>query len=134
MDVWRPIPGWKSSLPAVSGDGLDAMVAAHPAVAVHFWAEWNGVDPPMDRCIRAVEEQFAGRVWFMACDIDQQENVALCKRFGVVTVPTLGVVTSARPPRLLVGYRKPEELARAIEELLKPEPPAWWQFWRRKQK
>ena len=127
--MWHPIPGWQPSLAEVVGDGLDALLSANPAVAVHFWAVWNGVDPPMEGSVRAIQHQFAGRVVFVACDVDREENVGLCKRFGVVTVPTLVVIAPGQLPLSVVGYREPEALAVALEEALKPVRRPWWRFW-----
>lgn len=127
--MWRPIPGWQPLLAEVVGDGLDALLTANPAVAVHFWAVWNGVDPPMESSIRAIPDRFAGRVLFVACDVDREENVGLCRRFGVVTVPTLAVIASGHPPSFVVGYREPNALALEVEEALKPVRRPRWRFW-----
>jgi thioredoxin-like negative regulator of GroEL len=127
--MWRPIPGWRPSLVEVVGDGLEALTSANPAVAVHFWAVWNGVDPPMEGSIRAIQDRFVGRVMFVACDADREENVRLCKRLGVVALPTLVVIASGRPPRLVVGYREPDALALAVEDALRPVPRPSWRFW-----
>lgn len=130
--MWRPIPGWRPSLEEVVGDGLDALIGGNPAVAVHFWAVWNGADPPMEGSIRAIQDRFAGRVRFVACDVDRKENVSVCKRFGVVSLPSLVVIAPERPPRLVVGYREPDALALVVEDALKPVPRPWWRLWGRR--
>jgi thioredoxin-like negative regulator of GroEL len=115
------------------GDELAAVVGRHPAVAVHFWAAWNGWDPPMERSIQAIAGQFAGRVVFVSCDADRPENAALCRQLGVVNMPALAIFVSGVAGRLLVGYRQPEELAREIEaRLARPGRPSWWRFWQRR--
>ena len=131
MEVARPIPGWRPSTPAVGGRALDELVQQHPAIAVHLWAPWNGVDPLMDRSIQAVASQLAGRVYFVSCDVDTDEGAELCRRWGVVNVPALAVLLSGELRRFIVGYLPPEHLAGEIESRLRdPEGrKRWWAFW-----
>jgi thioredoxin-like negative regulator of GroEL len=131
MEISRPIPGWRPSTPDVRGDAIADLLQQHSAIAIHFWAVWNGVDPPMDRSIQDIADRFAGRVWFVSCNVDLEENVELCRRFGVATVPTLGILVPDRQPQLLVGHRPPEQLAAEIETRLnEPERQPWWASWR----
>jgi thiol-disulfide isomerase/thioredoxin len=101
-------------------------------VAIHFWAPWNGYDPVMDRAIQAVAKRFADRVHFVSCNIDLEENVELCRRFGVVNVPSLGLLVSGMTRRVITGCRAPEDLVSEIESRFhERESKPWWAFWKR---
>jgi thiol-disulfide isomerase/thioredoxin len=127
----RPIPGWKPSTPAVTGRELSVLTQRYPAVAVHFWAEWDAHDVAMDERVQAVADQFRGRVHFVSCDVDLPENRELCERAQVVNVPLLQVFVGSRACQAIVGVRSAEDLALEIEKRLR-EPSdrrPWWAFW-----
>jgi thioredoxin-like negative regulator of GroEL len=132
MAVPRPIPGWRPSTPEVRGLRVEDLVQQHPAVAIHFWAPWNGYDPLMDRSIQSISGKFAGRVVFVSCNVDLGENGELCQRCGFKNIPALGLLVSGHQPISEIGYRDPEKLAGVIESWLKePErkrKPSWV-FW-----
>lgn len=131
MDVPRPIPSWKPSTPAVRGLTIEELVQQHPAVAIHFWAPWNGQDPLMDRSLQSISGRFAGRVVFVSCNVDLAENRELCQRCGFKNIPALGLLVSGQEPISVIGYRDPETLAGVIESWLnEPEPKRkpWWVF------
>jgi thioredoxin-like negative regulator of GroEL len=128
----RPIPGWTPATPAVDPSSFDELVAEQPAVAIHFWAPWNAHDPTFDDSIRAVAPEFAGRVSFRSCNVELPENLPLCLRFGVNTVPSLAVVVRGQQRRLIGGALPPERLAKELTARLSGEIPTrpWWQFWK----
>jgi thioredoxin-like negative regulator of GroEL len=131
MKVSRPIPGWRPSTPEVRGLTVEDLVQQHPAVAIHFWAPWNGADPPMDRSIQTISDRLAGRVVFVSCNVDHEENGELCQRCGFKNIPALGLLISGHQPVSIIGYRDPETLACEIESWLnEPERKPWWAFWR----
>jgi thiol-disulfide isomerase/thioredoxin len=131
MEIARPIPGWIPSTPAVRSHEIDDLVHRHAVVAIHFWAPWNGVDPLMDQSIQAIASRFADRIGFFSCNVDLEENIELCQRFGIATIPALGILVPDRRPRLIIGHRKPEQLATEIEtQLNSSERKPWWAFWR----
>jgi thioredoxin-like negative regulator of GroEL len=131
-NTYRPIPGWRPSTPVIVADDFPSLAALHPALAIHFWAEWNGVDPPLDRNIAAIAARFAGRVYFVSSDIDRAENRPLWDRCGVANVPTVALFKGEELQGLLIGLREPEQLSAEIEKLLAIEPKRHVrQFWRR---
>lgn len=121
---------WFPSTPEINGPEADRL-GQYGAVAIHFWAPWNRIDVRMDVSIQAVAPRFADRVEFVSCNIDLAENAELCRRFGVLNVPTIGVLIDGRPRRPIVGLREPVPLAEEIESRLRPqEPKPWWALWR----
>src|SRR6516162_3822947 len=95
-DYPRPIPGWKPSTPAVDVSSFEQSLTEHPAVAVHFWATWNGHDQVLDRSIQAIVAQFSGRLAFMSCDADSRENESLRGQCKIAMVPALAVFVKGK--------------------------------------
>lgn len=127
MPVDRP-PA-RVTLPEVTGPTLDAELAAHPAVVVHFWAVWNGHDTTMNRHLEAIRARFAGRAAFFSCNIDREENWELCYGLRILNLPWLVVYVAGVPQMSLCGCRDPETLAVEIEARLagvRPVPKPRW--------
>lgn len=131
MEIHRPVSGWRPSSPEIVAGDFDLFAASHPAVAIHFWARWNGVDPPMDRNVQAIAEEFAGRVCFVSCDVDRPENRQFCKRSHVVNVPTIAVYRGKELHGTVVGLEQPQQLFFQIENFLTTEPRCAQSLWRR---
>lgn len=117
--LYRPIPGWSPSTPEVTDSTINEVVQRHPAVAIHFWAAWNGVDPPMDRVIQEIGPRFAGRLVFYSCNTDLAENVELCRRFRFGNIPALSVLVAGQPHKPIIGLRSPDDLVAQIETRLR---------------
>jgi thioredoxin-like negative regulator of GroEL len=131
-NIYRPIPGWRPSTPEIVADDFPSLAASHSALAIHFWAGWNGVDPPLDRSIRVITGRFDGRVYFVSIDIDRAENRPLWDQCGIANVPTVALFRGEELQGLIVGLREPEQLAAEIEKLLAKEPQSHVRrFWRR---
>ena len=131
-EIYRPIRGWRPSTPEIVANDFPRLASSHPALAIHFWAAWNGVDPPADRNIQAIAGRFAGRVHFVASDVDHAENRPLCDRCRIANVPTVALFRGEVLQGLVVGLREPNQLAAEIQELLRERPSIQWRkFWRR---
>ncbi|MEX0938422.1 MAG: thioredoxin domain-containing protein [Pirellulales bacterium] len=132
MKFHRPNPHWRPSTPEVTDHSLDDLLEQLPAIAIHFWATWNGVDPPMGRNIGKIADTFAGRIRFYSCDVDTTPGSELGVRFGIVSVPTLAVFRRGQKPCLIIGFREPWKLAERLDEILSKKcVHPWWAFWRR---
>jgi thioredoxin 1 len=132
IEIARPIPGWKPAMPDIGHESLESLCNECAALAIHFWAPWNGVDPLMDRGIQQIANQFANRVTFFSANVDTERGAELAQRFGVCNVPTLVVLRFGSKPRLVIGCVGAEALADKLESfLLDPQPHRWWAFWRR---
>jgi hypothetical protein len=118
-DLPRPITGWTPSTPPVSGETLPALLQQHRAVVVHFWAEWNGYDPVVDRNLQALQPAFEGRAYFCSCNMDPRENWELCRSCDVLNIPTLACFVEGERRRNLVGCLEPDRLEAALEACLR---------------
>jgi thioredoxin-like negative regulator of GroEL len=132
VEIHRPISGWRPSTPEIVADDFALLSSSHPALAIHFWAAWNGYDPPLDKNIQAIASRLAGRVYFVSCDVDRLENRSLYDRCRIANVPTIAVFKGDELTGLIVGLRGPEQLIAEIEKLLtKGHRSRVRQFWRK---
>jgi len=133
MEFARPLPGWTPSTPTLTGGQIEELARKYPAVAVHFWAPWNGVDRLMDDSIQAVSNRFDERIFFASCNVDLPENSDICRRCRFANIAAVSVIKGDCVCDPIIGYRAPDQLVNEIEKrLVKPKPnKPWWAFWRR---
>lgn len=117
-EIYRPVPGFRPSTPAVTGKTYAKVLTEHSVVVIHFWADWNGVDVPMDASIRDIKTKIEGRIHFVSCDIDSPDNLDLCKRCNVVNIPFLAIFVDGHQKRGIMGLRPADELADEIGKRL----------------
>src|SRR5690606_5335161 len=116
MSIARPIPGWIPTTPPLVGESDVAQLDDQTIIAVHFWAPWNGVDPPFDELLRQLADQYASRVRFYSANIDLEENLKLCQQCQVLNVPALSIRVNGVWQQPIVGCRATaDDLAAEIE-------------------
>jgi len=130
-EFYRPVPGFRPSTPAVTGKTYANELTEHSVVVIHFWAEWNGVDVPMDASIQDIKTNFKGRIHFVSCDSDSSDNHDLCKLCNVVNIPFLAIFVDGHPECGIMGLRPVDELADELEKRLSDSQRErrWWRFW-----
>jgi thioredoxin-like negative regulator of GroEL len=96
--------GWAPSTEPVTAADL----AAGPVVVLHYWAVWDLIDREMDARLRALREEYAGRILFKSCDIDRSENKPFIQ--GIANIPALGCFIRGKWFKSLIGLRSAEEL------------------------
>lgn len=106
-----------TSVIPVSNDTFGQMVLqAKTPVVVDFWAPWCGpcrmVAPEMEKVAEGLAER--GRV--VKVNIDEQP--ALAKRFGVMSIPTLLIFDGERIVGKHVGYIKGDVLLASVNDYL----------------
>ncbi|WP_092048457.1 YbbN family protein [Planctomicrobium piriforme] len=89
------------------------------ALFVHFWADWDGNDPVLDRTIQQLMPEFEWRVRFFSCETDNKENWELLQRLNLKTVSSTSVLfLPNRHPRVIFGCQPlgvlSEELKRCL--------------------
>lgn len=96
---------------------FDAAVSgASVPVVVDFWAAWCGPCRMVAPEIQKVAQHLAGRALVLKVDTDAQQ--ALAQRFGIQSIPTIGVFHHGREVNRAAGVRP----AAAIEAMV-PGPP-----------
>jgi thioredoxin-like negative regulator of GroEL len=85
-------PKWDPSLPVISGDVFVECLSQTTPVIVHFFGLWNEFDGIVQERLSNLKLQYCDVLSFIACDISDKSNFAICSRLQIMTVPTvLGV-------------------------------------------
>lgn len=86
-------------------------------VLVDFWAEWCAPCRMIAPIVAALAEEYAGKLAVAKLDVDELPELA--DRYGVRSIPTLGVFVGGQLVRRIVGYVPRAELTRQLDALLR---------------
>ena len=95
----------------ITKENYASVVESNPLVLLDFWAVWCG---PCKMIAPILEEVAAERTDVAVLKINVDEAAALCGRFGIVSIPTLIVMTEGRETARLVGYRPKDAILSAL--------------------
>ena len=96
-------------------ENFDASIA-EGKVIVDFWATWCGPCKMLAPTIDAIATEYKDRVVVGKVDVD--ENEALARRFGIMSIPTLFLFKDGEVVEKLVGYRLKTELEQLLNKYL----------------
>lgn len=111
-----PDPDRQPSTPAILAPDLDALIGRHPALAIHFWASWQyRLDEALDQTIRSIRPTFAGRVHFVACNLDRDDGLG--RRCRLVNSPAIVLIVGGKIQPAIYGANLPPARVAALIEL-----------------
>lgn len=107
----------QNGVPAVSDASFEQDVEkADGLVVVDFWAPWCGPCRVVAPIIEQLAAEYAGRVAFRKLNIDENPDTAM--RYGIRSIPTIGVFRAGTPVNGVVGAVPKAILTKVIEESL----------------
>ena len=89
---------------------------ANGLVLVDFWATWCGPCKMLAPTIDAIATEYKDRVVVGKVDVD--ENEAIARSFGIMSIPTLFLFKDGEVVEKLVGYRLKTELEQLLNKYL----------------
>jgi thiol-disulfide isomerase/thioredoxin len=104
---------------SVTGSQFESFVQQHSQrlAMVHFWAEWNPLDPAMFEVFDEVHQAVGEGVALGRVQVGPMENAELCQWLGIVQVPTVIYVFRNQIIDVKVGYSK-NRLVGHVQRLL----------------
>jgi len=91
---------------------IDALLRAHPALVIDFWAEWCG---PCRRVAPAIEElaqEFAGKVTFGKCNTDENQQLAL--QLNISAIPNIVFFSHGKMVDRVIGAYPKEAIREKV--------------------
>ncbi len=89
---------------------------AQGLVVVDFWAPWCGPCRMVGPMIEQLATEYEGRVTFGKVNVD--ENPEVSARYGIRSIPTIGIFKDGEPVDGVIGAVPRQYLAAAIEKQL----------------
>ncbi|KAI4453747.1 Thioredoxin [Holotrichia oblita] len=81
-------------------------------VLVDFWAEWCGPCRMIAPIVESLSETMADKISVGKVNVDEQE--ALARKFGVMSIPTLILFKNGKNIGTVVGYKSKEGLEQFV--------------------
>ena len=78
-------------------------------VLLDFWAPWSGPCRMLAPELKALADEYAGRVVVGKVNVDEEPELAAA--FRVASIPTVVVIRDGKVVRTSVGYKTKEALA-----------------------
>ncbi len=95
---------------------FDELIKGEKPVVCDFFATWCGpckmLAPVMEEC----SEKYEGKAAFVKVDID--ENFELAARFGISSIPMVGVFKGGLMVQKSIGYTSKEETEQILDAVL----------------
>ena len=92
---------------------FQALLHAHHALVVDFWAEWCGPCRMVAPVVEELAREYAGKVSFAKCNTD--DNPLLAGTYNISAIPTLLFFGNGKLVDRITGAYPKDALKRAVE-------------------
>jgi thioredoxin 1 len=94
----------------------DAVLHARLPVLVDFWADWCPPCKQLDPIVEDIATEQAGKL--LVAKVNADENPALVRRYGTLSLPSLLVFVDGVEQARIVGAMPKRRLLTALEEFM----------------
>ena len=94
----------------------EEITAASEPLLVDFWAEWCGPCKMISPILEEIAAEHAGRIKIAKLNVDH--NMAVARRFEVMSIPTLILFKDGAPQLRLVGAKGKGQLVQELQAFL----------------
>ncbi len=95
---------------------FDELLKGDKPVVCDFFATWCGPCKMLAPVMEEVSKDFADKAVFVKVDVD--ENIQLAKRYGIMSIPLVGVFKNGEMSAKSVGYTSKSETKEFLEKNL----------------
>ncbi len=95
---------------------IDEVQGSETPVFVDFYADWCGPCRAVAPVVEELAGEYAGRLKVVKVDIDADPELA--NRFGVMSIPLLGIFKDGKMVQRLTGAQPKANLKKAIDSVL----------------
>ena len=94
----------------------EEVAGASEPLLVDFWAEWCGPCKLISPILQEIAAENAGKLRVAKLNVD--ENMAVARRFQVMSIPTLILFKDGEPQLRLIGAKGKGQLIQELEAFL----------------
>ena len=84
-------------------------------VLVDFWATWCGPCKMIAPIVEELSNELEGKIKVGKVNVDTEGELAM--KFGIMSIPTIMIISDGKILETLVGYRTKAQLISVLEDL-----------------